>query len=186
MRTLIGRLQKALYTPPPTNRITNFRGSGAVVGTIPGSGSLPSDWEATIPAGLTLEILSIQSLLGANEITFRISGTATASGFASIRFSARNATTHATLVGEARRARMRAAGPTGWTIVYRGWNNSLIQVEALASTSLPSSIASIIGLLFVPTAATIAFATAEVRRNVALNDTIDDIVIVHIPTLSDS
>jgi hypothetical protein len=186
MRTLIGRMRGTSYIPPATNRITNFRASGATVGNLPTPGTLPTNWEVGGPAGLTIAIESIQSFLGANEVRFRISGTTTTAGIATIRFDARNAPAFVASSGQTRVARMRAAGPVGWNIVYRAWDNALTQVDALVSVALPASINSIVGAAFTPTAPTTAFITSEVRKNYNLNEVVNDVVIMHIPTLSDN
>lgn len=60
-----------------TNKVRNPRGAGAILGVVGSGGDLPTNWSIVNSAGLTTEVLSVETTLGFNAVRLRISGTAT-------------------------------------------------------------------------------------------------------------
>lgn len=63
------------YSPPAGNVVTNWRGAGTG-----GTNGLPDGWNASLPAGVTLSVLSRTPYRGGFIIDFQLSGVAAANG----------------------------------------------------------------------------------------------------------
>lgn len=70
-----------------TNRVTNPRGEGAVVGVIGSGGAMPTAWSLTANAGLTVELVSTGVEHGLPYVDMRWQGTPTSTGGQSVQTS---------------------------------------------------------------------------------------------------
>jgi hypothetical protein len=75
-----GTYRGLLVEPGATNQIRNNSMVGAVVGTIGSGGALPTNWIIPTTAGLTTQVLSVDTIAGVSYVTIRMSGTASAGG----------------------------------------------------------------------------------------------------------